>query len=319
MEYKSCHLLEHGICFFNSQLCACCYAPQEMLFEIPYLAFFYNGEIINKKLYEKKINLWRENAKNGKYPDCCKNCYKLETKNHDEENYIDNVYISHFEQCNAKCSYCITDIKPEKRKKSVYKIVPVLESLKNDGILRRGCEFHIGGGEFTIYPECDEIINKYIISGFAKRLAVATNGIKFSRALFNAMNIDKAVIIISLDCGSKDLFLKIKRVNAFDKVLNNIKKYTSTEKSREFVYLKYIVIPGVNDNKTEFEKFINIALKYKVQGIKIDLEGHYCRKNNYKPNAKLKEFLFRTIEYSKSKEIDVETFSFYNQCIKNSD
>lgn len=317
MEYKSCHLLEHGICFFNSQLCSCCYAPQESLFEIPFLAFFYNGEIINPNLYNKKINEWRENAKNGKYLKCCKDCYKLETKNWSEEFYIDQVYISHFEQCNSKCTYCITDIEPKKRKKSVYKILPVLNSLKENGILKRGCEFHIGGGEFTIYPECDKIIDKFILTGFAKRLAVATNGIKFSKSLFKAMDLDKAVIIISLDCGSKDLFKKIKQVDAFDKVINNIKKYTQSEKSREFVYLKYIIIPSVNDNKEEFKKFVDIAKKYNVQGIKIDIEGHYCRENNYIIPSALKEFLLWTIEFSNSQNIDTETFSFYNQCIKN--
>ena len=187
--------------------------------------------------------------------------------------------------------------------------------MKAKGILRKDCEFHIGGGEFTIYPECEAIIKEFILSGFSKRLAVASNGIKFSKALFEAMSIDKGVIIISLDCGTKNLFKKIKQVDKFNDVLNNIAKYCKNPSSKQNTFLKYIVIPSLNDDKEEFKKFIDIAKKYQVQGIKLDIEGHYARYHKYNISNELKEFLTWAKEYTISQNVDFEGFSFYNQCM----
>lgn len=317
MEYKSCNLLEHGICFYVDRICSCCYAPQEKVNDSPFLAALYKGELINKDLLFELINRWKNKAKQGELIDCCSNCYKAETKDWSDENYIDQVYISHFQECNSKCVYCITDILPENRVKNPYKILPVLDDMKQKGILKEGCEFHIGGGEFTIYSECEDLIKKYILSGFAKRLAVASNGIKYSNALYQAMCIDKGVIIISLDCGSRELFNQIKKVDKFNIVLKNISKYTKDSISRRNTFLKYIVIPSLNDNKDEFSKFIEISKKYQVQGIKLDIEGHYCRYHKYKLNRDILAFLEWAKEYTISNGVDFEGFSFYNQCISN--
>lgn len=315
MKYKSCNLLEHGICFYVDRICSCCYAPQEKVNDSPFLAALYNGELINKDLLFELINRWKDKAKKGNLISCCSNCYKAEENDWTDENYIDQVYISHFQECNSNCVYCITDILPKNRKKNPYKIFPVLLDMKEKGILKRDCEFHIGGGEFTIYSECEDIIKEFILTGFAKRLAVASNGIKFSNALFDAMSIDKGVIIISLDCGSRELFKKIKQVDKFNDVIKNISKYCKNDLSRQNTFLKYIVIPSLNDEKEEFKKFIDIAKKYNVNGIKLDVEGHYARYNKYKISDELKDFLYWAKEYTISQNVDFEGFSFYNQCM----
>lgn len=317
MQYTSCHLLEHGICFYNHNLCTCCYAPQEGLYQVPYIKPIYLGAKIDIEDYCKRIKFFRDNAKQNKFINSCKNCYKLETKEWDDEIYIDQVYITHFEACNADCIYCITGLTPNERQKHTYEIVPVLDDLKEKGILKENCEFHIGGGEFTIYPECDEIIEKYVLSGYTKHFAVATNGIKYSESLFKAMDKGLASIIISLDCGGKKIFEKIKRVNAFDSVIENLKLYTRTEKSLENTFLKYIVIPNVNDNKKEFQKFLSIANDLKIRGIKIDLDGNYCRKNNYKLNWHIKYLMKDIINMAIKQNFDVEIFQFYKQCLNN--
>lgn len=317
MEYKSCHLLEHGICFYNHNLCSCCYAPLDGLDKVPFFLPVYRGSNIDLNFYKKRINFYRENAKQNKYLKACKYCYHLELKDWEEEYYIDQIYITHFEACNANCIYCINNLFPNERHNKVYKVIPVLDDLKEKGLLRSNCEFHIGGGEFTLYPECDELLEKYIISGFSNHLAVATNGIKYSNALFKAMEIGRASIIISLDCGSRNLFKKIKRVDAFNNIISNLKLYTSTELSLEHTFLKYIVIPNINDNKNEFQKFLNIAKKFNIKGIKIDLEGHYCRNQNYKIDEKLINFLNDMVERAKKQNFNVEIFQFYKQCLSN--
>ena len=317
-NYKSCNLLEHGICFYPKNVCSCCYAPYEQDELVPLIcsAALYNGENIEKDYLFNKINKWREDAKNNKFIKSCNECYHLKSAAWTDENYIDQIYITHFEECNSNCIYCINNLDNGKRKTSTYKIVPIIDNMIEQGIIKKGCEFHIGGGEFSIYPECGEIINKYIISGFSKFIAIATNGIVFSQEIFNAMDLGKACIIISLDCGSAKLYKKIKRVDCFNDVKSSLKLYTQTENSRKNTFLKYIVLPKINDSKWEFKKFLGVAKKFGIKGIKIDIDGRSCRENSFSLSQKSQEFLKWCVEYSTKKGFEVETFQFYNLCLQ---
>ena len=317
-EYKSCHLLEHGICFYPKNVCSCCYAPYEEDEFVPliYSVSEYNGQKIDKEYLFEKINNWRNDAKNGKYIKSCQECYQLKMGDFSEKNYINQVYITHFEECNSNCIYCINNLDNGERKKDTYKIIPILDDMREKGILKQNCELHIGGGDFSIYPECTEIIEKYVLSGFSKFLAIATNGIVFSESIFKAMDLGKACIIISIDSGSKKQYKKIKRVDAFDKLKKSLKEYTKTETARNNTFLKYIVLPKINDSKWEFKKFLGLAKKYKIKGIKIDIDGRYCRQNSFNPDKKVSKFLKWCVEYANKKEFDVETFQFYNLCFQ---
>lgn len=319
-KYKSCDLLEHGICFYPGNVCSCCYAPYEAdeLVPLIYPSPAYNGENINKDFLYKIINRHREAAKNNQYIKSCEECYHLKVSDWPEENYINQVYITHFEECNSNCIYCINNLDNGIRKKTTYKIVPIIDDMISQGILKEGCEFHIGGGEFSIYPECNEIIKKYVLSGFTKFLAIATNGIVFSKAIFEAMNEGKACIIISVDCGSGHLYKKIKRVDAFNKLKESLKLYTSSQKARENTFLKYIVLPKINDSKWEFRKFLSLAKKYGITGIKIDVDGKYCREKSFVIEKNTLKFLEWCVQYASKKRFDVETFQFYNQCLQKS-
>ena len=84
-----------------------------------------------------------------------------------------------------------------------------LKTIKQEGIIRQGCEFHIGGGEFSIYKESEELLKRYALTNFAK-LYIPTNAIKYQEYLFQAMDQASTYIIVSLDAGSRETFKKIK-------------------------------------------------------------------------------------------------------------
>ena len=128
------------------------------------------------------------------------------------------------------------------------------------------------------------------------------------------MQENRACIIISLDSGNRNLYKKIKRVDCFDNVINNIKLYSSAEYSKDNTFLKYIILPEINDNKKDFIQFLDVALDCGIKGIKIDVNGLYCRQKNYKIEKKLSDFMKWSVDCSLEKGFDVETFSFYNQC-----
>lgn len=281
--YKSCHIVKHGLCFFNNILASCCFSPVDQIDgQVPPLIYDnYKGEIITKEELFKRIHKYSDVFKNGGCPKECKDCYHIKEKDWDEEDYIDYITITHFSNCNADCIYCTNNNECHERTNNIYEIIPVLKSFMKQGIIKKGCELHIGGGEFTIYKECDELLELFAINNYA-RVFVPTNAIKYSHNLFRAMNEGTTYIIVSLDCGSKKTYERIKRVNAFDKVIDTLTKYAATDKTKEAIRLKYIIIPTVNDNISEFKKFLKVAKKLGVKNLIIDIDARYSRITNYK-------------------------------------
>ena len=281
--YKSCNLIKHGLCFFNNILASCCFSPVDQINgQIPPLIQDnYWGEIIPPDELFNRMDKYDKIFKEGSCPAECRNCYKIEEKDWDNERYIDQITITHFSMCNADCIYYTNNNERWERTTKTYSIIPILKYYKEQGIIRKGCEFHIGGGEFTIYRECDELLELFAINDFA-RVFVPTNAIKYSHNLFRAMDEATTYIIVSLDSGSRNTYKKLKRTDSFNKVIENLKKYALTQKSRDAIRLKYIIVPSYNDNMGEFKKFLKIAKKLGVQNLIIDIDARYSRMNNYK-------------------------------------
>ena len=316
--YKSCKIVKHGLCFFNNILTSCCFSPVDQINgQIPPLIYDkYWGQILTKEELFKRIRKYSDVFKNGGCPHECENCYHIEEKDWDEEEYIDYITITHFSMCNLDCVYCSGNHELWERTPITYDILPVLKSFKEQGIIRKGCELHIGGGEFTIYRECDELLELFAVNNFA-RVFVPTNAVKFSQNLFRAMNEATTYIIVSLDCGSREIFKKIKRVDAFDKVMNSLEKYAQTEKSREAIRLKYIIIPTINDNIREFKKFLKIAEKLGVRNLIIDIDARYSRISNYKIDDYFINLAEKMNKIALKQNFITEFYSFFFQNTNN--
>ena len=277
--YKSCNILLHGLCFYCDDIVSCCYAPNDKIDGgIPPLLFHnYKGEIIPKDVLFKKIREYSDQFLNGGCPKECENCFQIKEADWDEGEFINYITITHFSACNADCIYCSNNLAPEERTNNIYEIMPFLKYLKSEGVIKEDCEIHIGGGELTIYKECDELLEEFGMNGQTK-IFIPTNAIKYSENLHKALKSGSAHIIVSLDSGSKELYKKIKRADAFDKVVENLKKY-SQELTCPKISLKYIILPGINDSLKEFKKFLQIAKSINAYTI-IDIDARYLRSVN---------------------------------------
>lgn len=72
---------------------------------------------------------------------------------------------------------------------------------------------------------------------------------------------------ISLDSGTRETYKKIKRVDKFDDVVNNVKRYIK-EIGEEFSFhliMKYIILKDMNDNKEEIDKWIDVCTSIGVR------------------------------------------------------
>jgi adenine C2-methylase RlmN of 23S rRNA A2503 and tRNA A37 len=59
-------------------------------------------------------------------------------------------------------------------------------------------------------------------------------------------------INFSIDSGTRETWLKVKGVDNFGTVINNLGKYSASGSGPEQIVLKYIIFPGVNDSPEDF-------------------------------------------------------------------
>ena len=122
-KYKSCHILQHGLCFFHGAITSCCFSPVGKTNNKEPLTLYdiYAGENFNSNNLFEKINNYNILFKNGSCPKDCLNCYHIEEKNWDENKYIDYITITHFYKCSANCIYCTNNIEHSRRTNNTYK------------------------------------------------------------------------------------------------------------------------------------------------------------------------------------------------------
>ncbi len=274
-RYTSCPWIESGVCFdmgvYGSNIKLCCYlsAPgggNSMIFTD------YWGEKINWRKFFKIKNRYRNIQKNGGTIKECKGCIFFETNNWTNKDYIDSIIVDHFTRCNCSCVYCYTE--PEKERYNnlkSYNLLPVIKDMFKYNILQRGGAIGFGGGEPTILPEFEELIELLLDNNF-DNIRIPTSGIKFSPIIAKGISTGQLTVNISMDSATRETYKKIKQIDAFDKVCENIIKYANAQTKPCFVINKYIIIPEINDNKEEIMKWIDFNKENKIEYLVIDIE-----------------------------------------------
>lgn len=280
-EYLNCDLMKHSLHFFHDEIRTCCANATG-----PILYPNYNGENVDwdkvfkiRQKYVKSIN----SCFGKSVPDVCTNCYKTYTsmsleKVPDFKNVVDKVYVQNIMACNAKCCYC-TFYDEEKTFK--YRVVPLIKSLMDKEILSRKAYIFLSGGEITLSPEFEELLELLISYLEGRNIDIATSGIKYSKAIENAFINSKLNMLLSLDCGSKETYKKIKGVDAFDTVVSNLKSYTDkTDLAKKNITLKYIIVDELNDNIEEMTKFFDIVKMLGIKNVRLDVDSRKYILNN---------------------------------------
>ena len=174
----------------------------------------YEGESIDwDKLFELKRK-YRKEHKNGNLMPNCVGCVFLEEREWDEEDYINYLQFNYWIQCNSKCTYCY-EVQNKKMfdKIKPYNSVPVIKDMIEKKILRPGGEVSFGGGEPTIAPEFEELIQLLTDNGF-KNMRIHSSGIKFSPAIEEAIRRGVLNVVISVDAGCEKTYKKVKQVSS---------------------------------------------------------------------------------------------------------
>lgn len=279
--YTSCSWLESGVCFDNgtsgSNVKLCCYlsAPgggNAMIFTD------YHGEKINwRKFFEIK-NKYRKIQQSGQTVKECEGCIFFETKEWTNKDYIDSIIVDHFTRCNCNCIYCYT----EENKKAynnlkTYNLLPIIKDMFKYKILVPGGAIGYGGGEPTILEEFEDLTELFLENKFTN-IRINSSGIKYSPVIAKGISSKQITVVVSMDSATRETYKKIKQIDAFDKVCDNLKKYSEAQTAPGYVVNKYIIIPNMNDTEEEIEKWIDFNLSINVESLVIDVENSWCMK-----------------------------------------
>ena len=276
---------------------------------------------INKKSIEKVKRKIINQLQKGEIPKECEGCVEYEETNplyktlwdtlfvKEELEPIKHIIIDHYKQCDCNCIYCSQKYLVYDKSNS-YQLLPIIKQLyKNDMIDKNNLKVEFQGGNISCLNEFDELVEEFKKQN-CTNFAILTNGIKYMPQLENLSDNPESFVCISLDCGTKETFQKIKNVDAFEQTIENIKKLKAN--SGIFISLKYIVI---NDNMDEIKAFLSIANDLQIKSIIFDIDyrdtilnlkkdfvvpNHYYDLFNYaEAFCKENNILFTIPEYTK--------------------
>lgn len=195
----------------------------------------------------------------------CEDCPQIERDNYSLDKKIQVLTFEFNSPCQLSCVYCVR--RNAVSNKDMEDLVrhfdyqAFLEILEKRGLISENTLIGIVGGEFSIDPRKQELLNifdKY-------RWKILTNAVVFDNALAevggklgNSMN-------VSVDAGTRETFKKIKGMDVSDQVWENIRRYIEHGAT---VDLKYIFLPENSDDEN-VENFIKKALNARVSTILI--------------------------------------------------
>ncbi len=316
MRYKSCEYIKHGIYFSTDSLWHCSHLVGRGFDNEKILDNYHGKKIDWQKIIEIK-NAKREAHKRGEFSPCCQNCVHCRENDWDEEKYINQIFISHWTKCNSNCSYCSSS-KDKKFYNSFkeYQLLPILEDMKKENLLKFDGTVWITGGEVTELKEFDKIIN-FFFKNNQNNFFIQSSGIKYSKSIENILASGKGNVNISPDSGDRNTYKKIKRVDEFNHVIENLKKYNEKTDTNSILSSKYIIIPEVNDNIKDVDLWFQTCLDAKLKYVAIDMESSFLQMYP----KRIPEVIPKLIQYVKNRcedeNITLQIFSNADQLLYN--
>lgn len=307
-QYKSCHLLEHGIYFYYDSIQVCCFLTGKL--GTPFwLKRDYKGTKIDWDALCDQMREIREKNKQGIVDPHCEGCFNLKEDWWDTDEYFSYFYLSHWTRCNCNCNYCYT----EENKKyfnslKEYKMMPILQEMLERKLLRYNGYLAYGGGEPACLDEFDDITELFLENN-VRSIVTNTSGIKPVKSILKGIPTGRLDVTISVDCADRETYKKIKQIDAYDRVMETLKLYTAAQtENKTLVRSKYIIIPGLNDSEKEIEKWLTQSCEIGLKQVCIDIEGKWYipRKQN------VPDHIANLIAYveKRTKELDLGLFYY---------
>ena len=168
--------------------------------------------------------------------------------------------------CNARCIYC-NEYLNKTSQIDIFKFKAILKEMEIKGLLDMNTHFTLGSGEITLHPQRKNIISA--IKNYNR--TILSNCLIYDESIISCNNPkNRQIINCSLDSGTQATYNKVKGIDKFDTVICNIKQYAKNAN----IELKYIILPGMNDNEKDIVGFIEIAKNTNASSIILSRNHH---------------------------------------------
>ncbi|MBR2132132.1 MAG: radical SAM protein, partial [Oscillospiraceae bacterium] len=208
----------------------------------------------------------------------CVGCSSYQKKNWLSDRRIHTTNLSMYPSpCQSKCFYCDLHSNGQTRwietaeiRESYEKIFDLLERAKNDGAFQKGANWEIATGEIAIHPYREKILN---LMG-QDNARFYTNGMKYDNQIAKKLSENpRSEIVVSIDSGTSETWYKIKGVDNFEIVKENLLKYQKMCIDLEQIAIKYIVFPGINDSDADFLGAIDLLKQLKITRLEVSCDA----------------------------------------------
>ena len=188
----------------------------------------------------------------------CLKCANFRMGEWEDKYLIGYVNLSMYPSpCQSKCLYCGVGMEaPGDRAAEGYeKVFDALEYALGVGLIAPKAFWQVSCGEITIHPYRDRILD--IVQDRAA--AFYTNCFRFDfQIAANLATNPMSSINLSIDSGTRDTWRRVKGVDNFGSVVENLAKYRESSARAGQITLKYIVLPGVNDGQADYEAVVGL-------------------------------------------------------------
>lgn len=153
------------------------------------------------------------------------------------------------------------------------KIFELLQFAKKQKFIapRGVAHYQISNGEIAIHPFKDHILDFVKV----ERACFFTNGVIFDEGIARELHDNPlASINISIDSGKPETWHKVKGVNNFIKVRENLVQYSKNCFHPNQITVKYIILPGINDDYEDFISCVNFINSLNISNLRISRDAN---------------------------------------------
>jgi wyosine [tRNA(Phe)-imidazoG37] synthetase (radical SAM superfamily) len=140
-------------------------------------------------------------------------------------------------------------------------VLAFLAFLKEKDYINTNTVMELAAGEISVHP----MRNRILTAVEDHPCYFYSNASVYNEKIAEILLKGRSRIISSIDAGTRETFAKIKGVDIFDKVCENLTKYAQNG----IVELKYILLPGVNDNEHEINSLLTRCKQAKISFVSV--------------------------------------------------
>lgn len=266
---KCCHDLCGYIDFhYSKRLLMCCSCDAtETIYKSYCVEFNENIEESMNAFFSYRDSILKDlNGKAQKEAQYCSNCRWAVEDYWPVDQRFRRIAYSVGGGCQFNCLYCgsiarHTMIQETWEKSATFP--EVIGYLERNNLIHPDAIIEIGPGEICVNPRRDEILD---ISKNYFTFIFTNAGIYNERIAEQIKNGNVLQLLVSVDAGTKETFHKVKGVDAFESVRQNLKKYRSFGAG---IYIKFVFMPGINDREEDVDGFVALAKEVDAREIEI--------------------------------------------------